>query len=109
MTRYCMVIMLDLCLSTSGNRMPFGSPIMKYDQLQELVSFQEEAKSVGQLRNHRLANLLGCCCEGEERLLVAEYMPNDTLAKHLFHCKLLVDATIFLKNILVFVLFQMFI
>ncbi|XP_077223292.1 putative serine/threonine-protein kinase BSK3 [Tasmannia lanceolata] len=47
--------------------------------------FLEEARSVGQLRNHRLANLLGCCCEGDERLLVAEYMPNDTLAKHLFH------------------------
>lgn len=48
---------------------------------------QEEAKAVGQLRNQRLANLLGCCCEGDERLLVAEYMPNETLAKHLFHCK----------------------
>lgn len=47
--------------------------------------FLEEARSVGQLRNQRLANLLGCCCEGDERLLVAEYMPNDTLAKHLFH------------------------
>ncbi|KAL5551648.1 hypothetical protein UlMin_002257 [Ulmus minor] len=47
--------------------------------------FLEEARAVGQLRNIRLANLLGCCCEGEERLLVAEYMPNDTLAKHLFH------------------------
>ncbi|KAJ4778250.1 kinase with tetratricopeptide repeat domain-containing protein [Rhynchospora pubera] len=47
--------------------------------------FLEEARVVGQLRSERLANLLGCCCEGEERLLVAEYMPNDTLAKHLFH------------------------
>ncbi|KAJ3693025.1 hypothetical protein LUZ60_012120 [Juncus effusus] len=47
--------------------------------------FLEEARIVGQLRSQRLANLLGCCCEGEERLLVAEYMPNDTLAKHLFH------------------------
>ncbi|XP_020574618.1 probable serine/threonine-protein kinase BSK3 [Phalaenopsis equestris] len=47
--------------------------------------FLEEAKAVGQLRNQRLANLLGCCCEGDERLLVAEYMPNETLAKHLFH------------------------
>lgn len=47
--------------------------------------FLEEAKAVGQLRNNRLANLLGCCYEGDERLLVAEYMPNDTLAKHLFH------------------------
>ncbi|KAG6491106.1 hypothetical protein ZIOFF_052438 [Zingiber officinale] len=48
--------------------------------------FSEEARAVGQLRNHRLANLLGFCYEGNERLLVAEYMPNETLAKHLFHC-----------------------
>ncbi|KAF3776530.1 putative serine/threonine-protein kinase [Nymphaea thermarum] len=48
--------------------------------------FLEESKAVGQLHNVRLANLIGCCCEGDERLLVAEYMPNDTLAKHLFHC-----------------------
>ena len=48
---------------------------------------QEEARSVGQLRSERMANLLGCCCEGDERLLVAEFMPNETLAKHLFHCK----------------------
>ncbi|XP_059634153.1 serine/threonine-protein kinase BSK3-like [Cornus florida] len=47
--------------------------------------FVEEARSVGQLRNQRLVNLLGCCCGDDERLLVAEYMPNDTLAKHLFH------------------------
>ncbi|XP_073285604.1 serine/threonine-protein kinase BSK7-like isoform X2 [Primulina huaijiensis] len=32
-----------------------------------------------------MANLLGCCAEGDERLLVAEFMPNETLAKHLFH------------------------
>ncbi|KAF4357655.1 hypothetical protein F8388_007191 [Cannabis sativa] len=49
--------------------------------------FAEEASSVGNLRHRRLANLIGYCCEGDERLLVAEYMPNDTLAKHLFHCK----------------------
>lgn len=55
--------------------------------------FQEEARAVGQLRNHRLANLLGCCYEGDERLLVAEYLPNDTLAKHLFHCKSIYFST----------------
>ncbi|CAN0926447.1 Serine/threonine-protein kinase BSK6 [Linum grandiflorum] len=47
--------------------------------------FLEEAREVGNLRSDRLANLIGCCYEGEERLLVAEFMPNDTLAKHLFH------------------------
>ncbi|KAM7258526.1 hypothetical protein ACFE04_014267 [Oxalis oulophora] len=47
--------------------------------------FVEEALGVGKLRHKRLANLIGYCCDGDERLLVAEYMPNDTLAKHLFH------------------------
>ncbi|KAI7746464.1 hypothetical protein M8C21_004642 [Ambrosia artemisiifolia] len=47
--------------------------------------FLDEAKAVGQLRSQTLANLLGCCCEGNERLLVAEFMPHDTLSKHLFH------------------------
>lgn len=42
---------------------------------------------MGQLRNERLANLIGCCCEGDDRLLVAEFMPHETLSKHLFHCK----------------------
>lgn len=42
---------------------------------------------MGQLRSERLANLIGCCCEEDERLLVAEFMPNETLSKHLFHCK----------------------
>lgn len=47
---------------------------------------QVEAVGVGKLRHKRLVNLVGCCAEGDERLLVAEYMPNDTLSKHLFHC-----------------------
>ncbi|KAK4752675.1 hypothetical protein SAY87_021473 [Trapa incisa] len=47
--------------------------------------FAEEAWGVGKLRHKKLANLIGYCCDGDERLLVAEYMPNDTLAKHLFH------------------------
>ncbi|KAI4338882.1 hypothetical protein MLD38_023890 [Melastoma candidum] len=47
--------------------------------------FLEDARSVGNLRSERLVNLIGCCSEGDERLLVAEFMPNETLAKHLFH------------------------
>ncbi|KAK8582589.1 hypothetical protein V6N13_069363 [Hibiscus sabdariffa] len=47
--------------------------------------FVEEACGVGKLRHRRLANLIGYCCDGDERLLVAEYMINDTLSNHLFH------------------------
>ncbi|XP_034218323.1 serine/threonine-protein kinase BSK5-like isoform X2 [Prunus dulcis] len=46
--------------------------------------FLEEAGAVGRLRNERLANLIGCCVEDDERFLVAEFMPNATLFKHLF-------------------------
>ena len=52
---------------------------------------KDEACKVGQVRHERLVNLIGYCCEGDERLLVAEYMPNDTLAKHLFHCTYLLS------------------
>ncbi|KAB2628666.1 serine/threonine-protein kinase [Pyrus ussuriensis x Pyrus communis] len=38
-----------------------------------------KAWGVGKLRHWRLANLIGYCCDGDERLLVAEYMPTDTL------------------------------
>ncbi|KAG0556262.1 hypothetical protein M758_11G038400 [Ceratodon purpureus] len=47
--------------------------------------FADEAWKVGQVRHERLVNLIGYCAEGDERLLVAEFMPHDTLAKHLFH------------------------
>ncbi|PIM97539.1 Serine/threonine protein kinase [Handroanthus impetiginosus] len=47
--------------------------------------FAEEAKEVGKLTHKRLANLIGYCCDGDERLIVAEFMPDETLAKHLFH------------------------
>ncbi|KAF8075459.1 hypothetical protein N665_1092s0011 [Sinapis alba] len=47
--------------------------------------FIEEAQAVGRCRSEDMANLIGCCSEGHERLLVAEYMTNGTLAKHLFH------------------------
>lgn len=50
---------------------------------------QAEAAGVGKVRHKRLVNLIGCCAEGDERLLVAEFMPNDTLSKHLFHCMFL--------------------
>ncbi|KAH7292816.1 hypothetical protein KP509_28G000300 [Ceratopteris richardii] len=47
--------------------------------------FADEAFSVGQVRSNRIVNLIGCCHEGDERYLVAEFMPNETLARHLFH------------------------
>ena len=49
--------------------------------------FVEEAHRVGKLRHNSVVNLIGYCCDGNERLLVADFMPNDTLARRLFHRK----------------------
>lgn len=47
--------------------------------------FADEAWGVGQIRSEKVVNLIGCCFEGDERFLVSEFMPNNTLARHLFH------------------------
>ncbi|KAI7725040.1 hypothetical protein M8C21_001271 [Ambrosia artemisiifolia] len=88
----------DLIVSESGEKAPNvvykgrlknrrWIAVKKFSKLAwpDAKQFVEEALGVGKLRHKRLANLIGYCCDGEERLLVAEYMPNDTLAKHLFH------------------------
>ncbi|KAJ0228887.1 Kinase with tetratricopeptide repeat domain-containing protein [Hirschfeldia incana] len=47
--------------------------------------FTKEAEAIGRLRSEHMANLIGYCSDDSERLLVAEFMPNSTLSKHLFH------------------------
>lgn len=58
--------------------------LVGFDSVSCCVS-QEEAKRVGELKHKRFVSLIGCCADEDERLLVAEFLPNDTLAKHLFH------------------------
>ncbi|KAM0942297.1 putative DNA (cytosine-5-)-methyltransferase [Dioscorea sansibarensis] len=51
----------------------------------DVVLFREESIKAGKLRHRRLASLIGYCCDGNARLLVAEFCCNgDSLARHLF-------------------------
>ncbi|CAN8271298.1 unnamed protein product [Cochlearia groenlandica] len=49
--------------------------------------FVEEAMKVAKLKHKRVVKLIGYCCDGDKRLLVSEFLSNDTLAKRLFHHK----------------------
>lgn len=40
--------------------------------------------ALGRVRHPNAVQLLGCCAEGDERLLVFEYVPNGTL-EHWLH------------------------
>ncbi|KAM0942301.1 putative protein kinase RLK-Pelle-RLCK-XII-1 family [Dioscorea sansibarensis] len=77
---------LQNMLSKGGDELP--SFVYK-GRLHGRQQIAEEAIRVGRLRHRRIANLIGYCCEGDERLLVAEFMPKDTLTTHLFNHSLL--------------------
>uniref|UniRef100_J3MTK9 Protein kinase domain-containing protein n=1 Tax=Oryza brachyantha TaxID=4533 RepID=J3MTK9_ORYBR len=69
---YSAIVGLDRALAHRANQrtLPFSS--------------QAEVFFLGQLRHKNLVKLIGYCYEDEHRMLVYEYMSNQSLEKHLF-------------------------
>lgn len=74
--------------------------VLSADSKQGVREFLTEIKVISDIEHDNLVKLYGCCVEQNQRILVYNYLENNSLAKTLLGMPLLYFISIFIVRVL---------